>query len=165
MFNYVDMYLYGDILTRASLSPNVHCRGNKTRSWLLRILTFSIIWIYQFILYRLPVLLYNTQRHDFASQMNQNLTHSAIKSLVTFVIAYRQIPVYLWQITMQSPYNNVRVSMNNGNMTFTAIHTVYYIVIKHPPPLYFRGECERMRADQEMLYLITLLLSFLWEFN
>ena len=44
--------------------------------------------------------------------MNSNLTLSAIKPLVTFAVAYRQIPVYLWQITMQSPYNNVRVSMN-----------------------------------------------------
>ena len=49
-----------DILNCAINSPNVHWWANKARSWLLRTLTFRIIWIYPSICQRLSLPLYNT---------------------------------------------------------------------------------------------------------
>ena len=85
----------------------MHWWANQACQWLLRTLTFRIIWIYQFICQQLSLPL-NNAFLDCPSQMNWNLMISITKfthyrSLV-FAIANHQIFVHLWGTIMQGPY-------------------------------------------------------------
>ena len=87
---YVFLYCY--VQNRVTISPNVHCWRNLTRSWLPRTEALCIIWIAQFICQWLLLPLYDTHRDDRSSLRGWNvcsaIAHSCACSVAnhTFVM-------------------------------------------------------------------------------
>ena len=110
-----------DILGRATFSPNMHWWANQAPSWLLRILTFYIIWIYQFICQRLSFPLYDTHStwlsltnepkfNDYRYQINSLSFVNLLLLIIKFAISCEGKPCRVRMISYQIAFLNACVT-------------------------------------------------------